>query len=436
MYNEKKLTKSIVFSCFLASCLEIYDFVIFGFMSKVIHVNYLTFLDQEKAILISYVFLAVGFIFRPLGSLVFGYIGDVFGRKKSLILSVSMMGFASITMFLLPSYSMIGILGCYIIVFIRIVQGISVGGEFTGAIIFAVEHNKKKNAGLVTGIVSAGGACGVLLASFVTTILQSPSMPDYSWRYAFLLGFGLSIIGYFIRKKISDTPVFIITQKSKSIPLLEGLKKFKIESFATLCLAAANGVTFYFGAVYLVKFISQVRVNDNVSFIPILVSSTMAFSLPFFGKISDIFGRKKILLISTLLMSTYSFISLELMVYASSTFQVGLYAFLYTLIAATMIGSINVLAVEMFPPEYRMSCSSLFYSLGMGFIGGTVPMVSSLIVEYLGENPKYLGGYISIVCLMAFIGVLLVKIKHNKREKKSIMFNVETVTAEERLQNT
>ncbi len=436
MFKKEKLTKTIIFSCFLASCLEIYDFVVFGFMSKVIHTNYLTFLDEGTALLMSYSFLAVGFVFRPLGALIFGYIGDVFGRKKSLILSVSIMGIASIIMFLLPPYSMIGILACYIIVFVRIIQGISVGGEFTGAIIFAVEHNQKKRAGCVAGIVSAGGACGILLASFVTRVLQSPNMPDYSWRYAFLLGFGLSIIGYFIRNKISDTPVFKAIRKTKSIPLLEGFRNFKTESFATLCIAAANGVTFYFGAVYLVKFIGQVRINDDVSFLPILVSSTMAVSLPFLGKASDIFGRKKILMISAVFMSIYSFFCLELMISASNIFQVGVYAVVYTLIAGTMIGSINVLAIEMFPPEYRMSCSSLFYSLGMGFLGGTVPMVSTLIVKYFGENPKYLGGYISFICLMAFVGVLLVKLKHKKREKLSKAIDLNALRVLEKLQNS
>ncbi|MBA2629228.1 MAG: MFS transporter [Rickettsiaceae bacterium] len=244
MVKDKVLTGKIVFSCFLASCLEIYDFAIFGFLTVTIHKNYLSFLDQDTALIITYAFFAVGFVFRPLGSLIFGYIGDIHGRKRALVTSVSIMGFASFLMFILPTYAAIGVVSCYVIVFVRIIQGISVGGEFTGAIIFAIEHSKNNKVGLVAGIVSAGGACGVLLANLVSRLLQNPALPDYSWRFAFLFGFALAFVGYFVRQQLSDTPFFKKVKNNK-IPLFEGLRNYKTESFATLWVAAANGTIFY-----------------------------------------------------------------------------------------------------------------------------------------------------------------------------------------------
>ena len=174
MMQQNSLSPKILFSCFLASCLEIYDFAIFGFLSATLHKNYLSFLDAGTASLVTYSFFAVGFLFRPIGSLIFGYIGDVYGRKIALVSSVSLMGLASFVMFLLPSYEMIGIWSCAIIILVRIIHGVSVGGEFTGAIIFAVEHSRQNKAAFVASIVASGGACGVLLANIMSKLLQKP----------------------------------------------------------------------------------------------------------------------------------------------------------------------------------------------------------------------------------------------------------------------
>ena len=403
---KEQLNKKIVLTCFLASFLEIYDFVIFGFFAPVLHKNYLIFLDQSTATLASYALFAVGFLFRPLGSLIFGYIGDVYGRKISLVISVSIMGTASLIMFILPSYNTIGILSCYIIIFIRILQGISVGGEFTGALVFAVEHCKK-NVGFVAGIITAGGACGALLANFVCKILQHSALPDYSWRFAFLVGFGLSIVGFFIRRRLTDTPVFQRDSNSK-IPLLEGFKHYKTESFATFCVSAANGTTFYFGSVFLGVFIKNNKPEIEVAFISTLVSITVAVFVPIFGFISDFIDRKKFLMISSLVMGGYSLIALNAILKTDSIVILAILVFLYAFFAAMMIGSINIFAIEIFPVKQRMSCSSLFYSLGMGVIGGTVPIVSSYIIQYFGMSSYLMSIYIAAICFMSFLGTFLV----------------------------
>lgn len=410
------LSKKIIFSCFLASFLEIYDFAIFGFFLNVLHKNYLSFLSETSAVIISYAFFAIGFLFRPLGSLIFGYIGDTYGRKTSLVTSVTIMGFASFAMFILPPYQMIGVASCFLIVLIRILQGVSVGGEFTGALVFVVEHNRNNKAGFVAGIVTAGGACGVLLANLVSKIVQNPALPDYSWRFAFLIGFGLSLVGFFIRRRISDTPVFIESKRVR-IPLFEGLKSCKIESFATLCVAAANGTTFYFGTVYLYQLLKNNRTDHDFDFVPILVSIIVAALVPFFGSYSDKINRKLFLSFSALLMGLYCVFGINLIVEANSVLMVAIYVAIYAFLAAMMIGSINIFTIEIFPPAYRMSCSSLFYSLGMGFIGGTVPMVASYLKEAYNESLFYIGLYIALVCFAASISVLLVYIKHLKVSK-------------------
>ena len=408
--EKNNLTKKIILSCFLSSFLEIYDFAIFGFLTKTIYSNYLSFLNRETALIATYAFFAIGFLFRPLGSIIFGYIGDVYGRKIALVTSVSIMGIASLTMFILPSYASIGIISCYIIILVRIIQGISVGGEFTGAIIYAVEHSNKYKAGVVAGIISAGGACGVLLANLVSNIVQNPMLPDYSWRFAFLLGFGLSMIGYFIRKNLSETPVFqnIIVNKTK-IPLIEGIKLFKIECFATIWASAANGVIFYFGTIYLVKLLEQNIYLENTQNISVIFAIIVAICVPIFGMISDKINRNNFLIYSSFIMGLYILIILNIILNIQSIYTLIAIIFVYGIIASMIIGTINIFVIEIFPVKYRYSCCSLFYSLGMGFIGGTVPMVSSYIITNYGYS--YLSIYISSVCFMACFSVYLVKKK-------------------------
>lgn len=408
MEQNITLNKKIVASCFFASCLEIYDFVIFAFFSANLQKEYFVFLEQGIMEAVTYILFAIGFVFRPVGSLIFGYIGDKWGRHKNMILSVSLMGCCSLIMFLLPPYSYIGIASCYIIVAVRIIQGISVGGEFTGALVFAIEHEDRKKAGIVGGILAAGGAGGVLLANIVSNFLKNPAFPEYSWRFAFLLGFSLSIVGYIIRSKLSETPVFRSIKRSDSVPLLEGLKNYKKECAVTVLIAAANGTGMYFSTMFLPNYLAG-KANVDTKFLSMFVTFLIMLSCPLAGFVSDKFSKWRVLSGSCLLMSGYILIMLPML-----TSNYGLFIILvplYCLIFAFMAASINTFAVEVFPPEVRMSCSSISYSLGMGLIGGTVPTVSSLIVSKFGSNPMYLAMYVSLICFLASLSTFALMFK-------------------------
>lgn len=410
------VTIKVIASCFLASTLEIYDFAIFGFLGKAIHQNYLSFLDEQTSIFVTFTFFAIGFVFRPVGSIIFGYIGDIYGRKKALVTSISMMGICSFVMCILPTYSVMGILSCYIIVLVRVIQGISVGGEFTGAIVFTMEHVAEKNRALAVSILTAGGAFGVLLASMISGLLQSEFLPDYAWRGAFLVGFSLAFVGYFIRRRLVDTEEFIkLKEESKKIPLLEGIVSYKTEAVSTIFVAAANGASFYFGSVFLAKHLSNVRGDGDYSYLSLMVSFVLFASLPIFGFLSDVMKLgKKQLMYSSLLMSLIALVMVNLITYSDNVMLMNIYVIIYILCASMMISGINLYAAEIFPTKIRMSCMSFFYSIGMGVLGGTVPMISSYITENY-DNPEYmLGGYIGALCLVSSISVWAVMLKQKQ----------------------
>lgn len=409
--RENKLTKSVIASCFLAGCLEMYDFIIFGFLAPVIHKNYLSFLDAKTSLVITYALFAVGFLFRPIGSIIFGYIGDVYGRKPSLVLSVTMMGMASLGMFLLPSYELIGISSCYIIALIRILQGISVGGEYNGAAIYAIEHINKKNIGLVGATVTAGSTLGVLLATFISKLLQNPELPSYSWRFAFLIGFGLSIIGYIIRNKLKESPVFqeIAAQKN-DIPIIEGFKAHKTEFLAAILASGANNASFYFVLIFVPNFIKS-KLHFNVDWIGLLMTSIMFVLIPFAGWLSDKIGRTKLVMGVCLGMAVYNLVFLKFILLADGPGYVAIYAIICAIMVSLLVGTVNVFVLEIFPARYRFSCASLSYSLGAAIFGGTTPMVLSLIGEYFGNEPLYLGAYVSLISVFGALGSALILLK-------------------------
>lgn len=410
---NNNLPKKVIFSCFMAGCLEMYDFALFGFFSNIFYKNYLSFLDESNALIITYALFAVGFVFRPLGSIIFGYIGDVYGRKKALVTSVTFMGIASLAMCLLPSYSVIGIISCYIIVLIRVLQGISVGGEYSGALIYAVEHFDKKKIGIIGGIVIAGCISGTLLAILVSNIVQMPIFPDYSWRFAFLLGFGLSLVGYFIRKNLVETPEFSsLKEKSKS-PLLEGIKKYPLESLSSIFIAAANGINFYFILVFLPNHINSLT-SLSVTYYPIITTTILIILSPIFALISDVIDRKKLIQYGLLVLAVYSVIGLQIVQIYNNLIVAITFFVLHAIIYSTQAATVNILIVEMFPTKYRYSCASFCYSIGIGVLGGGSPLIASLIKKEFAENANiFISIYMSLICFVGYISVRII----SKRSK-------------------
>lgn len=412
MSNTTKLSKQIIFSCFLAGCLEIYDFTIFGFLSGVIHKNYLGFMDTQNALVITYALFAVGFVFRPLGAIIFGYIGDKYGRKTSLVISISMMGSSSLAMFLLPSYTTIGISACYIIVLIRIIQGLSVGGEYSGAIIYAVEHFKKNKTGLIGSVIVSGCLSGVLLATLVSNILKYEMLPDYSWRFAFLLGFGLSIIGFFIRIKLQETPEFLslCNLKKCKLPLLQGLKKYKLEALASIFIAATNGINLYYVVVYIPGHLKKIT-NIDFLYLPIITTIVTMIVSPVFGFISDKINRAFVVTSGIGMIMLFSFIMMPLITKYETITGIITIIICHALIHSIQAGTMNSFVIEIFPTQYRFSCSAFCYSIGMGVIGGTSPMIAQIISNNFENYNLVLSVYVGGIALLGFIMMCLVIVK-------------------------
>jgi MFS transporter, MHS family, proline/betaine transporter len=421
--TEKKSQKKVIICCFLAGMNEMYDFVIFGLLASIIHKQYLSFANDSNSLFITYALFSVGFAFRPIGAIVFGYIGDVHGRKLSLVTSVTMMGMASLTMCLMPTYESIGIVSCYMIAIARITQGFSVGGEMTGGVVYAIEHFDKKKSGFAGSFVIGGCLSGILLATIVANIIQLPSMPKYAWRFAFLLGFLLSLVGFFIRQKLTESPEFASIKSKSKLPLLDGLKECKLESITSVLIGASCGTNIYFAVVFIPVYLKTL-IGENLSYLSIITTLVMAVMSPFFGWVSDHTHRGVLIMAGAVLSSIYALMMLPLIMANQSTIAICLVIALHSFIYSIQDGTICVFSAEIFPVKYRYSCAAFCQSVGIGIIGGASPMISTLIAENFSDPNFVLGLYVSAVTLIAGIAVGLTV---NKRRKESILTLVNAV---------
>jgi MHS family proline/betaine transporter-like MFS transporter len=422
---RRKTSKSLIVSCFIAGMTEMYDFVIFGLLASLIHKKYLGFVTGDSSLFITYALFSVGFICRPIGAIIFGYMGDIYGRKTAVVTSITTMGMASLGMFLMPSYESVGIASCYMIAVARIMQGLSVGGEMTGGVVYAIEHFDKNRSGFAGSFVIGGCLSGILLATLIANIVKMDSMPDYAWRFAFLFGFIMSLVGFFIRQRLTETPEFENMEKrTTKFPLLTGLKKNKLEALTTILIGASTGTNIYFAIVFIPSYLKKVT-GLELSYVSSITMFVMAVLSPFFGWVSDFMSRGKLIMVGAALSSAYALIMLPMIVANPTVLTICVVIAVHSAIYSIQDGTVCVFSAEIFPPKYRYSCAAFCQSIGIGVIGGASPMIATLITENFADPNFILGLYVFTVTLLAGIGVALVMLKKQKFkvEDKFIYFN-------------
>ncbi len=398
------------FAGMVGNILEWYDFVVYGFLAAILGELFFPSSDPMISLIKSFAVFAVGFLMRPLGAIVFGYIGDKYGRKKALTVSIIMMAVSTTAIGLLPTYTQIGVLAPILLVLLKLIQGLSVGGEYTTSVSFIVEHAPKNRRGLFGSVAILGAVIGILLGSasgaFITKILTEEQLYSWGWRVLFFTGVLLGFIGYYVRKNIDETPKFLELEYEElqdRKPLKELFKNHKKAFLKTFLLSTFQAVGFYTIFVYIanhlnvfVKFPkSEALTINTVSMI------VLSFLIPVFGFISDMIGRKPVIIISTgltilLAYPLFSFIS-------SGSFENALIGqILFAVIVAGFMAILPTTLVEIFPTKVRNSGYSIGYNLPFAIFGGTAPLISTYLIKLTG-NINAPAFYLIAAALTAFI---------------------------------
>jgi MHS family proline/betaine transporter-like MFS transporter len=399
-----------LFAGMIGNVLEWYDFVVYGFLASILGELFFPSSDPMVSLIKSFAVFAVGFLMRPIGAILFGYIGDRFGRKKALTVSIIMMAVSTTAIGLLPTYAQIGILAPVLLVLLKLIQGLSVGGEYTTSVSFIVEHAPEDKRGLFGSVAILGAVAGILLGSasgaFITKILPEDALYSWGWRILFFTGILLGFVGYYVRRNIDETPKFLELEYEELVdkhPIKDLFKYHKKEFIKTFFLSTFQAVGFYTIFVYIanhlsvfVKFPKSEALTINT--ISMLV---LAVLIPFFGWFSDKIGRKPLILFSTGLTVIASY---PLFVFLSrGDFLSALISqIVFAVIVAGFMAILPTTLVEIFPTKVRNSGYSIGYNLPFAIFGGTAPLIATYLIKITGDinSPAF---YLIAAALVAFI---------------------------------
>ncbi len=388
----------------VGNAMEWYDFAIYGLMAKVLAQNFFPAHDATISLILTYGAFALSFLARPVGAALFGHIGDKHGRRPALILSAGAMALCSALVGLLPVYREAGLLAPVLLVVLRLIQGLSVGGEHATSAIVLVEQAAKKRRGFLSSFAVVAVAAGTLTGSAVDAVLSSMLSPaamlEWGWRVPFLLGVVLGGVALALRKtslahEAESAPV--------AMPVVEALRTDWRAMTRAFVLAMAPGAGFYLTFIYLPTFLQHVdgmhpaialRLN-TLSMIVMMVLT------PLFGLISDRIGRKPVLataLVGFVLLSYPIFTLLLSGQFALIAFgQIGL-----AVLNAIYSGAALVALAEMFERRIRCSAMSLSLNAGMGLIGGTAPVIAVYLVRCLND-PAGPAFYLMFIALLVLV---------------------------------
>lgn len=405
--DTPKKRNRVLFASLMGSLIEFYDFQIYATAAALVfpHVLYPS-LGTTAAIVLSTLTFGVAFVARPLGSIVFGHLGDRLGRKRTLILSLLLMGGATFLVGLTPSAETIGMAAPIIVILLRVVQGVAAGGEWAGANVFAGEHAPTATRGFWAGFPQVGGALPFILVNLIF-LLTSVAMPreeflSWGWRVPFLFAGVLVLIGLWIRVSVDETPVF--TQQIKGaaspgrVPVFDLFRQQGRELSLAVGAACTNSVLSYLWTVTLTaRAVTELGFSQNqvlaVNIGGGVVNSAMVL---FSAWLCDRVGRRRVIWVAQLAAAAWMILLFPVLGNIGSLWVYALVILVHTSLVGAVYGPLGAFLPELFRTRYRYTGAGVAYSLAT-IVGGTiVPLASPLILASWG--PTALGFFIGLLC--------------------------------------
>jgi MHS family proline/betaine transporter-like MFS transporter len=377
----------------IGNAVEWFDYGLYGYMAPILAALFFPSKDPLSSLMATFGVFAAGFLMRPLGAIAFGHLGDRLGRKKALVISVALMTVPTGLIALLPTYAEVGASAAVLLVVLRLLQGFSVGGEFTGSIIFLVEHAPPARRGFIGSwagfSTNAGCMLGAGVGALLVTVLGPQAVREWAWRLPFFLGAMLGIVGLFLRLGVEETPTFQSLVKSggvAAVPLLEALRHERRGMLTAISLLWLSSVGFFIVFVYLPSYLGSVAGLSLQSAMTInwLAMFVVGLVIPPVGVLSDRVGRKPPLLVAAtglLLLSYPLFWLLAKGDFLSCLVAQCTFAFLL----ATLVSPLYALLVEIFKTRARYTALSLGFNIATAIFGGSAPLLATFLVERTGD---------------------------------------------------
>lgn len=427
--DEKGIWKVIAASS-AGTMIEWYDFYIFGSLAAIISSEFYPAGNPTINFLKTLATFAVGFAVRPFGALVFGRIGDLIGRKFAFLVTLLIMGGSTAAIGLLPGYATIGIAAPIILVILRLLQGLALGGEYGGAAVYVAEHAPDAKRGYYTSFIQTTATLGLFLSLLVILIVRQltgeAEFARWGWRIPFLLSILLVGMSYYIRIRLKESPLFAQLKtagKTSTKPLTDSFgtwSRWKVFLMVLFGATAGQAVVWYTGQFYALFFLQTVlKVPLTTAYICVAVA--LLFGAPlfiFFGALSDRIGRKKIMMAGNLLAAlSYYPIYQAMKAYSSpvNVVMITLLVFIQVVWVTMVYGPIAAFLVEAFPAKIRYTSLSLPYHFGNGWFGGFLPLIATAVVAKTGNIYAGLVYPIAVALLTFVVGTFWLKESHKNK---------------------
>ncbi|MBH0780018.1 MFS transporter [Nocardia bovistercoris] len=412
-------TRRALISSFLGSTVEYYDFLLYGAAAGLVFPDlfFPSDMDHSLGATLSFVILLAGYVSRPIGGILFGHFGDRFGRRNMLVITLTMMGLVSVVIGLMPTYETIGVAAPIVLVVLRVVQGLAVGGEWAGATLMAAEHVEEQRRGFAASVPVTGGAAGSVLATLILGAFSG--LPDdaflgWGWRIPFLLSAALVVVGLYIRRQVTESPEFADARAEGSVhtgvPILSVLRLYRLSCVYGILAAAGPLFLQALLAVWVVPHVADRGVVPRQDALYMLTFSTALFivAIPTFARLSDRFGRRPVMLAGAALSAILVFPMFALL--NSSEYWLVALGFVLgnPIMQAAIYGPMGAFLAEKFATEHRYTGVSLTYQVGSVLGAGTAPLLANWLFDLdNGGGTNNIACYFLVLLAIAALAVYL-----------------------------
>jgi len=406
----------VVMASLIGTTIEWYDFFLYGSAAALVF-NKLFFpkFDPLTGTLLAFATYALGFVARPVGGIVFGHFGDRIGRKRLLMLSLVLMGVATILIGLLPTYGQIGVWAPIGLIILRLVQGFAVGGEWGGAVLMAAEHGDAARRGFWASWPQAGVPAGNLLAAAVLAIMAAAQTEaeflDWGWRVPFILSALLVIVGWYIRDKVAESPMFEAEIKAAEVPSKVPAMEVLRERPKALVLGAGlrlgENISYYILTVFSLTYLVDVsKESRSLALNALLIGAAVQFfAIPLLALLSDRIGRRPVYALGAFGLAIWSFVMFGLLG-SGDNVSIILALVVGLVLHGAMYGPQAAFITELFPTRIRYSGVSIAYQLTSIVAGSLAPIIALwLYKQYGSATPVAI--YVAAACVISGISALL-----------------------------
>lgn len=410
--QSQRTIRRVVISALVGSSLEWYDFFLYGVVAGIVF-NKLYFpgADPVVATMLAYATFAAGFVTRPLGGIIFGHFGDKIGRKSMLVMTLMIMGVATFLIGLIPTYEQIGMAAPLLLLLMRMLQGIGLGGEWGGAVLMAYEYAPNDKRGFYASLPQIGLAIGLCMASGVVAML-SMMMSDeqfmaWGWRVAFLLSGVMVMLGLFIRTSVPESPEFTAVKAKNAelkIPFFDLLQRYPGNVLKGMGARYIDGVFFNIFGVFSIGYLTNtVEISRTDALLGVMGAAlVMVVTIPYFGRLSDRIGRTKVFMWGSLATAVSAFPGFWLMMNAGGNLTLIWLAIIipFGVLYASVYGPEAALFCDLFDAKVRYTGISFVYQFSGIFASGITPIIATALLK-LGDGDPWL-----VCAYVAFSGLV------------------------------